>query len=81
MDSGNITPTHGNNKVKTWCWIIGITAIAILAVIIFCNIVYWLIWIGAATVLILFVFLVYYANKGARKTEEYEDSDDIDDDK
>jgi len=67
MKPVDITPSPENTKVKTWCWIIGITAIAILAVIVFCHIAYWLMWIGAASVLILFIFLVYYANKGARK--------------
>ncbi len=62
-----------NNNAKVWCWVLGILAVAILAIIVFCKVVYWLIWIGAFTVLVLLGFIIYYARKGANRIE-----DDID---
>lgn len=58
-----------DSTAKTWCWVLGIIAVAIISVIIFCKVVYWLIWIGAVTVLVLIGFMIYYARKGARKIE------------
>lgn len=63
-----------DSNAKIWCWVLGIIAVAIIAIIIFCKVVYWLIWIGAVTVLVLIGFIIYYARKGARSIENDIDS-------
>lgn len=56
--------------LRIWCWAIGLLAIAVLAVIIFVKIVWWLVWIGTATIVALIVWLWYIAWKFRRERKE-----------
>lgn len=60
--------------LKIWCWVIGILAIAVLSIIIFVKIVWWLVWIGAATVIALLLGLWYLIWKASRRMKDQEDS-------
>lgn len=53
--------------LKAWCWIIGLLAVAVLAVILFVKIVWWLVWIGAAAVVAFIVWLCYAVWKSRRQ--------------
>lgn len=59
-----------DNNAKTLCWVLGILVVAILSVIIFCHIVKWLIWIGACTVLVFLIIMVYYIRKGTKEIND-----------
>lgn len=64
-----------SKNTKIWLWALGILAVAILAVVLFCHVVYWLMWIGLATVIVVIIIMVVYARKGAEKIEDEIDGD------
>ncbi len=63
-------------NLKLWCWVIGIIAIAVLSVIIFVKIVWWLVWIGAATVAVLLIWLWYIIWKTGRRIKDRDNADE-----
>lgn len=70
----NILTDQQVTSIKAWCWVLGILAVAILSVIIFCHVVYWLMWIGAATVLIIIIALFVMGAKVANRVKQDLDS-------
>ena len=75
MANNEIMTPENVAKIKAWGWVIGIIAAAILAVIIFCHVVYWLIWIGAATVVVLAIVICVLIAKTVNKIK----NDDVGD--
>lgn len=75
MANNEIMTPENVAKIKAWCWVIGIIAVAILAVIIFCHVVYWLIWIGAATVVVLAIVICVLIAKTVNKIKNDDGGD------
>lgn len=67
------SPGRRTSKFKLWCWVLGIIAVSVLAVIVFCHVVYWLIWIGAITVIAIVIAIAVMVTRGMRRLK-----DDID---
>ncbi len=75
--------TMGNNyesdsdwrNLKILCWVIGILAIAVLAVIIFVKVVWWLAGIGAVTVVALLIWMWYLIWKAGQRIKQRDDEE------
>ena len=60
---------------KIWCWSRGIIALAVLSVVIFAKVIWWLAWIGAATVAIMFIWIAYNAWRIGNRMKERKDDE------
>ena len=59
-----------NSNVKLWLTVAAVLAVAGVAGIVFCHVVYWLALIGAIVVLAAIVAVVLYTRRGVEKIED-----------
>ncbi len=65
---------NGNfNGYKLAAVLLGAVVVAVLAIIVFCHVAVWLMWVGFITVVVLGIWMAVLIRRGVQRIEEETD--------